>query len=194
MPVKAASAMPKQTTSPPPDPASRYTRGGGLTREERLSRQQLRMEAAGWFDRGEKSSVIAREFGVHVRSVEKWRRDWRDGGAKALHAQGNRAASRLSDAEFAALEAALLDGPMPQGWPDQRWTLSRIAAVVERMFHVSYTIQGVRKLLLRHGYSHRLGGRQAVEPCHGPVTGWVKDTWPSAHTAAADGERTDAEA
>lgn len=152
------------------------------------------MEAAGWFDRGEKSSVIAREFGVHVRSVEKWRRDWRDGGAKALHAQGNRAASRLSDAEFAALEAALLDGPMPQGWPDQRWTLSRIAAVVERMFHVSYTIQGVRKLLLRHGYSHRLGGRQAVEPCHGPVTGWVKDTWPSAHTAAADGERTDAEA
>ncbi|MFD7003049.1 transposase [Streptomyces mirabilis] len=131
---KAASAMPKQTTSPPPAAASRYKRGGGLTREERRSRQRLRMEAAEWFDRGEKSLVIAKEFGVHVRSLEKWRRDWRDGGAEALRSQGNGAATRLSDAEFAALETVLADGPMPHGWPDQKWTLSRIAAVIERMF------------------------------------------------------------
>lgn len=139
-------------------------RGGGLPREERRSRQRLRMEAAEWFDRGEKSSVIAKEFGVHVRSVEKWRRDWRDGGAEALRSQGNGAATRLSDAEFAALETVLADGPMPHGWPDQKWTLSRIAAVIEHMFQVTYTIQGVRKLLLRHGYSRHPGGRQSAGP------------------------------
>ncbi|MFE2719105.1 transposase [Streptomyces mirabilis] len=159
-----------------------------MTREERRSRQRLRMEAAEWFDRGEKSSMIAMEFGVHVRSVEKWRRDWRDGGAEALRSQGNGAATRLSDAEFAALEAVLADGPMPHGWADQKWTLSRIAAVIERMFQVTYTIQGVRKLLLRHGYSRHPGGWQSAGPHLEAVTGWVKGTRPTgAPTATAAG-------
>nr|WP_308117142.1 winged helix-turn-helix domain-containing protein [Streptomyces guryensis] len=32
-------------------------------------------------------------------------------------------------------------------------TLSRVKTVIGRRFHKSYTLQGVRKLLIRHGFS-----------------------------------------
>uniref|UniRef100_UPI00384ED3DF winged helix-turn-helix domain-containing protein n=1 Tax=Streptomyces canus TaxID=58343 RepID=UPI00384ED3DF len=44
---------------------------------------------------------------------------------------------------------------------------------------------GVRKLLIRHGYSCQVPARRAVERDEDQVTGWVKETWPAGGSTAA---------
>jgi transposase len=146
--------------------------GRGLSGERRQFREGIRMMAAERFAPGEPSSVVAKELRVSVRSVQRWQRAWNKGGSRAL-----RSASppRLSEARFVVLERELAKGPVAHGWPDQRWTLSRIKSVIGRRFHKSYTLQGVRRLLIRHGFSCQVPTRRAVESDEEKVTGWVGD-------------------
>ncbi|UBU18973.1 winged helix-turn-helix domain-containing protein [Nonomuraea gerenzanensis] len=44
----------------------------------------------------------------------------------------------------------------------------------------AYTIQGVRKLLARNGWSWKVPARRAMERDDGVVAGWVKEVWPCA--------------
>ncbi|WP_405877042.1 winged helix-turn-helix domain-containing protein [Streptomyces sp. NBC_00005] len=71
---------------------------------------------------------------------------------------------------------------MAHGWPDQRWTLSRVKTVIGRRFHKSYILQGVRRLLIRHGFSCHVPARRAVGRDEEAICGWVKVTWPHVET------------
>ena len=157
----------------------RYAQGGGLTDERRVFRERLRLEAAERFRRGEASAVIARDLRVGVRSVQRWRRAWSEGGPRALVSKGPASWPLLSDELFSVLEQELAKGAVAHGWPDQTWTLSRIKTVIGRRFHKSYTVQGVAPLLKRHGWSCQVPARRAVERDDAAVAGWVKETWPS---------------
>ncbi|WP_443064351.1 IS630 family transposase [Streptomyces sp. NBC_00525] len=141
----------------------RYPQGGGLTAERQRFREELRLKAAERFARGEASSVIARDLRVSVRSVQRWRQMWDEGGLRALRSQGPASLPRLSEKQFAQLEAELAKGPAAHGWEDQRWSLSRVKTVIGRRFHLTYTIQGVRKLLVRNGWSCQVPARRAIE-------------------------------
>lgn len=111
---------------------------------------------------------------------------WDKGDPRALRSAGSASLPRLSEAQFAVLDAELAKGPVAHGWPDQRWPLSRIKTVIGRRFHKSYTLQGVRKLLIRHGFSCQVPVRRAVERDEDQVTGRVKETWaPGGNLAAA---------
>ncbi|WP_420712620.1 IS630 family transposase [Streptomyces sp. PsTaAH-124] len=141
----------------------RYPQGGGLTPERQQSREELRLRAAEGFARGEASSLIAKDLRVSVRSVQRWRRTWDEDGPRALRSQGPASLPRLSEKQFAQLEAELAKGPVAHGWEDQRWTLARVKTVIGRRFHLTYTIQGVRKLLIRNGWSCQVPARRAME-------------------------------
>ncbi|WP_455907808.1 IS630 family transposase [Streptomyces halstedii] len=141
----------------------RYPQGGGLTAERQQLREELRLQAAERFARGEASSVIAKDLRVSVRSVQRWRQTWEHGGPRALRSQGPASLPRLSQKQFTQLEAELAKGPATHGWEDQRWTLERVKTVIGRRFHLTYTIQGVRKLLVRHGWSCQVPARRAME-------------------------------
>lgn len=158
----------------------RYPQGGGLTAERRAVREAVRLEAASRFAAGQDNAVIAHELRVHVRSVQRWRAAWDVAGESALRSKGPASLPVLSDALFAVLEAELERGPAAHGWSDQRWTLSRIKTLIGRRFHQSYTEQGVRKLLVRHGWSWQMPARRAVERDEQQVAAWVKETWPAA--------------
>ncbi|MFF7000014.1 transposase [Streptomyces sp. NPDC008313] len=158
----------------------RYPQGGGLTAERQHFREELRLKAAERFARGEASSVIAKDLRVSVRSVQRWRQMWDEGGPRALRSQGPASLPRLSEKQFAQLEAELAKGPAAHGWEDQRWTLARVKTVIGRRFHLTYTIQGVRKLLVRNGWSCQVPARRAIERDDDAVTGWVKEVWPCA--------------
>ncbi|GHH62787.1 transposase [Streptomyces umbrinus] len=149
----------------------RYAQGGGLSDARRQFREGIRMMAAARFARREQSSGIARELRVSVRSVQRWRRLWDKGGPQALRSAGSASPPRLSEAQFAVLEAELAKGPVTHGWPDQRWTLFRIKTVIGRRFHKSCTLQGVRMLLIRHGFSCQVPAGRAVERDEAEVTG-----------------------
>ncbi|CAM5330188.1 hypothetical protein SALBM311S_07642 [Streptomyces alboniger] len=109
-----------------------------------------------------------------VRWVQRWRRTWDEGGPRALRSQGPASFPRLSDKQFAQLEAELAKGPAAHRWEDQQWMLTRVTTVIGRRFHLTYTIQGVRKLLLRNGWSCQVPTRRAVERDDDAVAGWVK--------------------
>ncbi|MET8676064.1 winged helix-turn-helix domain-containing protein [Streptomyces sp. NPDC004647] len=156
----------------------RYAQGGGLTAERREFRERLRLGASDRFARGETNMVIAKDLRVSVRSVQRWRRAWREGGTRALASVGPASLPRLGGAQFAQLEAELAKGPVAHGWDDQRWTLSRIKTVIGRRFHKGYTIQGVAKMLRRNGWSCQVPARRAVERDEDAVATWVKETWP----------------
>ncbi|MFG3353546.1 helix-turn-helix domain-containing protein [Streptomyces sp. NPDC048001] len=58
----------------------RYPQGGGLTAERQQFREELRLQAAERFARCEANSAIAKGLRVSVRSVQRWRRTWDEGG------------------------------------------------------------------------------------------------------------------
>ncbi|MCP9945461.1 winged helix-turn-helix domain-containing protein [Streptomyces somaliensis] len=158
----------------------RYPQGGGLTAERQHFREELRLRAAERFARGEGSTAIARDLRVSVRSVQRWRHAWAEGGPRSLRSQGPASLPRLSEKQFTQLEAELAKGPAAHGWEDQRWTLARVKTVIGRRFHLTYTIQGVRKLLVRNGWSCQVPARRAMEWDDDVVAGWVKEVWPRA--------------
>ncbi|MFJ6868523.1 transposase [Streptomyces termitum] len=158
----------------------RYPQGGGLTAERQQFREGLRLKAAERFAQGEAGSVIAKALRVSVRSVQRWRQTWEEGGPRALRSQGPASLPRLSEKQFAQLEAESAKGPAAHGREDQRWTPARVKTVIGRRFHLTHTIQGVRKLLVRNGWSCQVPARSARERYDDAVAGWVKAVWPCA--------------
>ncbi|MFC1231959.1 MULTISPECIES: helix-turn-helix domain-containing protein [Streptomyces] len=69
----------------------RYPQGGGLTVERRTFRERIRMEAAEVFATGQDNATVTKELRVSVRSVQRWRRSWQEGGRQTLHSKGSAA-------------------------------------------------------------------------------------------------------
>ncbi|MFC4536614.1 helix-turn-helix domain-containing protein [Sphaerisporangium dianthi] len=95
----------------------RHAQGGGLSAERRAFRERLRLQAAERFARDESSTAIARDPRISLRSVQRWKRDWRAGGAGALRSHGPVSLLRLGERQLAALEQELRKGPVRHGWP-----------------------------------------------------------------------------
>nr|WP_268874162.1 winged helix-turn-helix domain-containing protein [Streptacidiphilus melanogenes] len=138
----------------------------------------MRLEVAERFERGDGNRVIAVDFRVTVRSVERWRRALRQGGSAGLESKGPQSLLRLSERQFAQLERELGKGPLAHGWEDQRWTLARIKTLIGRRFHVPFTVQGVWKLMRRNGWPCQQPVRRAIERDDGAVEEWKRQVWP----------------
>ncbi|MFE9628777.1 winged helix-turn-helix domain-containing protein [Streptomyces sp. NPDC006527] len=156
----------------------RYAQGGGLTDAERAGRERIRLQAVVRFEGGETNRAVAATLRVSERSVERWRRAWRERGQVGVLSQGSAGRSRLSETQIASLERELERGPLVHGWADQRWTLARIKTLIGRLFHVSYTVEGAWRLLKRHGWSWQQPARRAIERDDGAVEVWKQETWP----------------
>ncbi|WP_455431503.1 IS630 family transposase [Streptomyces celluloflavus] len=141
----------------------RYAQGGGLTDAGRGARERIRLEAVERFGRGEKNREIAAALRVSERSVERWRRAWRERGEAGVLTKGSPGRPRLGPTQISRLERELARGPLTHGWADQRWTLARVKTLIGRLFHVSYTVEGTWRLLKRHGWSWQQPARRAIE-------------------------------
>ena len=101
------------------------------------------------------------------------------GGKAALASRGpGGAVCRRSGAQLERLRAALEAGPAVWGRAqDQRWTLERVAALIGRLFHVSYTVRGTSDLLHRLGYTPQVPVHRAVERDEDAIAAWRAVTW-----------------
>jgi transposase len=149
-----------------------------LTDAERAARERIRLRAVTGFEVGEKNREIAASLRVSERSVERWRRQWREEGLAGLASKGSPGRPRLSDVQIAKLEWELERGPLAHGWADQRWTLARVKTMIGRLFHVSYTVEGTWRLLRRHGWSWQQPARRAIERDDDAVELWKREVWP----------------
>ena len=71
------------------------------------------------------------------------------------------------------------EGPVAHGWIDARWTLARIAELIERSFGVGYTLRGVSYLVHRMGFSLQVPARRAVERDPAAIASWHQRRWPA---------------
>ncbi|WP_124278086.1 winged helix-turn-helix domain-containing protein [Streptomyces sp. ADI93-02] len=156
----------------------RYAQGGGLTDAKRVARERIRLEAVGRFEDGRKNREIAAALRVSERSVERWRRQWRERGVEGVRSKESPGRPRLSSAQIIRLERELERGPLAHGWADQRWTLARVKTLIGRLFHVGYTVEGTWRLLKRHGWSWQQPARRAIERDDEAVELWKKEVWP----------------
>ncbi|WP_131772889.1 MULTISPECIES: IS630 family transposase [Protofrankia] len=86
---------------------------------------------------------------------------------------------RLDAEQLAWLAEELDRGPAAHDWTvDQRWTLTRIVILIERMFGESYTLTGVAKLLHRMEYSAQRPVHRAVERNEEAIATWRRQVWP----------------
>ncbi|MFK0190575.1 winged helix-turn-helix domain-containing protein [Kitasatospora sp. NPDC090308] len=137
------------------------------------------MTATGFLrESGQKNREIAAALRVSERSVERWRRAWRERGEAGVQSKGSPGRPRLGPGQLARLEQELERGPLAHGWADQRWTLARIKTLIGRLFHVSYTVEGTWQLLKRLGWLWQQPARRAIERDDGAVEVWREETWP----------------
>src|SRR4051794_13518725 len=104
----------------------------------RVRREKGRIQAAAMFSESRPTAQIGSELRVSEKSVREWRRRWLAGGTHAWHRPGG-SDCKLSAEQQKELAEVLDQGPVVHGWVDARWTLARIAEVIERRFEVTYT-------------------------------------------------------
>ena len=127
-----------------------------------------------------RQAEVARQLEVSAQAVSVWHRRWQVGGSEALRSKGpSGPAPRLSDAQLATVEQALLAGATAHGFVGELWTLERIALVIERLTGVCHHPAHVWALL-RHrlGWTVQRPTRRAVERDQAAIDRWVKEDWP----------------
>jgi transposase len=147
---------------------------------ERDRPEARRLRAAELFAAGVHQAEVARQLEVSAQAVSVWHACWQSGGTDALRSRGPSGPTpRLSDAQLATVEQALLEGPTANGFTGELWTLDRIAIVIERLTGVRYHPAWVWAVL-RHrlGWSAQRPVRRAAERDQAAIDRWVKERWP----------------
>jgi transposase len=142
--------------------------------------ERRRMRAAELFEHGVIPAEIARRVGVRHQVVSQWRKAWREGGREALRAAG-RAGRRpkLTDAQRAEVEQALVNGAEANGYLTDLWTLPRVAETIERLTGVSYHPGHVWYVLRDQlDWTWQRPARRAVERNDEAIEQWVKKRRP----------------
>ena len=157
----------------------RYADGGGLTAKGRQRREAVRLEAAELFAEGVAPAEVAQRLRVSSKSAYLWQRDWREGGTEALASCGPVGQRcKLSVRCQEKLAEYLEEGPAVHGWnEDQVWTGARVATLIGRKFHVSYSVSGATRLMHRLGFTPQVPARRAAERDEQAVTAWREATW-----------------
>jgi transposase len=147
---------------------------------ERDRLEVRRLRAAELFAAGVSQAEVAHQLEVSAQAVSVWHARWQDGGTQALRSRGpSGPAPRLSDAELATVEQALLEGATAHGFVGELWTLERIALVIQRLTGVQHHPAHVWALL-RHrlGWTVQRPKRRAAERDQAAIDRWVKERWP----------------
>lgn len=157
----------------------RYADGGGLTSAGRRRRETERRQAAGLFEQKIKPLEVAQRLRVSRKSACQWHQLWRDGGIAALVSRGpSGSRCRLSQRCLEKLAAYLEEEPAVHGWvEDQVWTAARVATLIGRKFHVSYSVSRATRLMHRLGFSLQVPVRRVAERDEEAVKVWKEATW-----------------
>lgn len=128
---------------------------------------------------GRTHTEVAHLVGATQSSVSKWVRAHKSGGAAALNAKRNAGGKpRLGGQETKRLARLLRRGARAEGYPNELWTLGRIAKVIAKHFGVKLDQSNVWRLLRRMGWSAQRPERRARERDEKAIRIWRQRTWP----------------
>jgi len=155
-----------------------------LTREQ-LEERRLeggRLLRAGTLSQAE----IARHLDVSRASVSAWAKIVNQSGLQGLRRRKAAGSpSKLTQAQKQQLKRLLDRGALACGFATDRWTLSRVADLIEREFDVTYHPNYLSRLLASLGFSPQKPLPQAVEQDEALVRAWLQQDWPRIKKGAA---------
>jgi transposase len=148
--------------------------------EERAAREARRLQAAELFALGRSQAEVARDLGVSRQAVSVWHARFAQGGVDALRSRGPTGPDpKLSAAQLAKVEQALLQGAQANGFDTDLWTLERVAVVITQLTGVRYHPGHVWVILRRRlGWSVQRPERRAMERDEEAIGRWVAHEWP----------------
>src|SRR5207249_1353478 len=108
-----------------------------------------------------------------------WKQRLEREGLRGLHhRQPSGRASRLTAPQWRRLFRLLQRGAVAAGFDTERWTLRRMATLIERTFGVQYHFRSLGRALHAHGWSPQRPIPQAKERDDALVEAWLKRDWP----------------
>jgi len=124
-------------------------------------------------DGGLTMEEVSHRVGTSIASVSRWHQAVAEGGQAALAAKPVPGRPRkLSKAEGLRLLERLLKGAMAYGYPNELWTLKRIARVILREFGVRYHPNHVWRVLRELRWSCQVPQRRPVQRDEEAVEHW----------------------
>jgi transposase len=155
---------------------------GNVWRPTHLTSEQMeerRLTAATLLRQGQLSQAdIARHVGVSRASVCRWAATLAQEGPRGLEARAIPGPSPLLDEKAWTRLGRLLDrGAVAAGFASERWTLGRIAALIEREFGVHYHPRYLERPLKAHGFSVQRPATRANERDELVIAVWPKRDW-----------------
>jgi transposase len=156
--------------------------GGNVWRPAHLTPEQMeerRLAAAVLLRQGQLSQAeIARQLGVSRASISRWAATLAQEGRHGLEARPIPGRSpRLDEKAWARLGRLLDRGAVAAGFATERWTLDRIAALIEREFGVHYHPRYLERPLKAHGFSVQRPATRAKERDELVIAVWPQRDW-----------------
>lgn len=160
----------------------------------RLTKAQLeerRLEGGRLLQEGQLShKEIARECGVTESAVSRWAARLEHEGLSALKARiVPGPPSRLDGAGRQRLLDDLRQGPLHWGYPNNQWTLPRIAEVLQRTQGVKYDPDHLSVVMRRLGWSVQKPQKKALERDEEAIRTWVETTYREVEKGGSHEER-----
>jgi transposase len=122
---------------------------------------------------------VAERVESSTSSVCRWKQLLAEGGPAALASKPVPGRPRkLQAAECQRLLELLLKGAQAYGYPNELWTLKRIARVIRREFGVAYHPNHVWRLLRRCRWSCQVPERRALQRDEPAIEHWKRHKWP----------------
>jgi transposase len=150
----------------------------GVTRDfKALERRRLR--GATLLERGVPQATVARTLGVSRETVRRWADQLKTtgrAGLKAARRAGRK--PRLTDDQVARVAAALVEGPMAQGYTTELWTCARVRKLIETLTGVRYSTGHVWRILGELGWSCQRPTGRALERNEEAIRRWKRQRWP----------------
>jgi transposase len=121
---------------------------------------------------------VSHRVGCSKASVCRWKQALAQGGAKALTAKPVPGRPpKLREDQCRQLLEVLLQGAVANGYPNELWTLDRIAEVIVREFGVYYHPNHVWRLLRRHFWSCQVPEWRAMQRDEAAIAHWKRYRW-----------------
>jgi transposase len=141
--------------------------------------EKRRRKALALLKKGLSLSQVATLVGASVPSVFRWKQAYGRGGEQALAAKAVSGRPRkLAPKECKRLVKILLSGALASGFPNDVWTLRRIAQVIEKEFRVEYHPSHLWRVLQRLGWSCQVPERRAIQRDEEAIEFWKRHRWP----------------
>lgn len=142
--------------------------------------ERRRLKAVALLTSGLNPTEVARRVSATIRSVFRWQQTNTESGERALAAKPVPGRPRkLKEGECQKLLEILLEGALAYGFPNEFWTLRRIARVIQKEFGVKYHPSHVWKILRRLRWSCQVPERRAIQRDEEAIKQWKRYKWPA---------------